>query len=220
MAIEILMPALSPTMEEGTLAKWLVAEGDKVSSGDILAEIETDKATMEFEAVDEGTIGKILIPEGTENVTVNTAIAILLEDGEMSERMKQKVLYIYNSFQAGINYCKEHYSNFAMKDTTSTKPLYLFKSKPLSSVQRDQEYSIPSGPESVSVYLMMNTEADGRAFCVNKERSIYIYPEPWSIIMIPDNLSHSEGINANNDLYYLKTKFELGPEKLQCSNLL
>jgi hypothetical protein len=144
----------------------------------------------------------------------------LLEDGEMSERMKQKVLYIYNSFQAGINYCKEHYSNFAMKDTTSTKPLYLFKSKPLSSVQRDQEYSIPSGPESVSVYLMMNTEAEGRAFCVNKERSIYIYPEPWSIIMIPDNLSHSEGINANNDLYYLKTKFELGPEKLQCSNLL
>jgi len=76
------MPALSPTMEEGTLAKWLVKEGDIVQSGDIMAEIETDKATMEFEAVDEGTIGKILIPEGTENVTVNTAIAILLEDGE------------------------------------------------------------------------------------------------------------------------------------------
>ncbi|MCO4797237.1 MAG: pyruvate dehydrogenase complex E1 component subunit beta [Amylibacter sp.] len=82
MTINILMPALSPTMEEGTLAKWLVKEGDIVQSGDIMAEIETDKATMEFEAVDEGTIGKILIPEGTENVTVNTAIAILLEDGE------------------------------------------------------------------------------------------------------------------------------------------
>ena len=82
MAIEILMPALSPTMEEGTLAKWLVKEGDTVESGDLLAEIETDKATMEFEAVDEGVIGKILIEEGTEGVKVNTPICVLLEDGE------------------------------------------------------------------------------------------------------------------------------------------
>ncbi|MFV0361194.1 pyruvate dehydrogenase complex dihydrolipoamide acetyltransferase [Tropicimonas sp.] len=82
MPIEILMPALSPTMEEGTLAKWLVKEGDEVSSGDLLAEIETDKATMEFEAVDEGVIGKILIPEGSEGVKVNTPIAILLADDE------------------------------------------------------------------------------------------------------------------------------------------
>jgi pyruvate dehydrogenase E1 component beta subunit len=82
MATEILMPALSPTMEEGTLAKWLVKEGDTVKSGDIMAEIETDKATMEFEAVDEGVIGKILIAEGTEGVKVNVAIAVLLEDGE------------------------------------------------------------------------------------------------------------------------------------------
>ncbi|MCB4455613.1 pyruvate dehydrogenase complex E1 component subunit beta [Leisingera sp. McT4-56] len=82
MATEILMPALSPTMEEGTLAKWLVKEGDTVNSGDILAEIETDKATMEFEAVDEGKVGKILIGEGTEGVKVNTPIAVLLEDGE------------------------------------------------------------------------------------------------------------------------------------------
>ncbi len=85
MATEILMPALSPTMEEGTLAKWLVKEGDTVSSGDIMAEIETDKATMEFEAVDEGVIGKILIAEGSEGVKVNTAIAILLEDGESAD---------------------------------------------------------------------------------------------------------------------------------------
>jgi pyruvate dehydrogenase E1 component beta subunit len=82
MSTQILMPALSPTMEEGTLAKWLVKEGDTVSSGQILAEIETDKATMEFEAVDEGTIGKILIPEGSEGVKVNTPIAVLLADGE------------------------------------------------------------------------------------------------------------------------------------------
>ncbi|MEM9125010.1 MAG: pyruvate dehydrogenase complex E1 component subunit beta, partial [Pseudomonadota bacterium] len=82
MATEILMPALSPTMEEGTLSKWLIKEGDTVSSGDIMAEIETDKATMEFEAVDEGIVGKILIGEGTEGVKVNTPIAILVEDGE------------------------------------------------------------------------------------------------------------------------------------------
>ncbi|MEC8291962.1 MAG: biotin/lipoyl-containing protein, partial [Pseudomonadota bacterium] len=85
MATEILMPALSPTMEEGTLAKWLVKEGDTVNSGDIMAEIETDKATMEFEAVDEGIIGKILIAEGTEGVAVNTPIAVLLEEGESAD---------------------------------------------------------------------------------------------------------------------------------------
>ena len=82
MAVEILMPALSPTMEEGTLAKWLVKEGDVVKSGQVIAEIETDKATMEFEAVDEGTIGQILVAEGAAGVKVNTAIAVLLEDGE------------------------------------------------------------------------------------------------------------------------------------------
>ena len=85
MPTEILMPALSPTMEEGTLAKWHVKEGDKVSSGDILAEIETDKATMEFEAVDEGVMGKIIVPEGTEGVKVNDVIAVLLEEGESAD---------------------------------------------------------------------------------------------------------------------------------------
>ena len=85
MPIDILMPALSPTMEEGKLAKWLKKEGDEVKSGDVIAEIETDKATMEFEAVDEGTLGKILIPEGTENVKVNTPIALLVGEGESAE---------------------------------------------------------------------------------------------------------------------------------------
>ena len=82
MSINITMPALSPTMEEGTLAKWLVKEGDSVESGDVIAEIETDKATMEVEAVDEGVIGKILVAEGTEGVAVNSVIAVLLEEGE------------------------------------------------------------------------------------------------------------------------------------------
>ena len=82
MGIELRMPALSPTMEEGTLAKWLVKEGDEVKSGDILAEIETDKATMEFEAVDEGKIAKILVPEGSEGVKVGAPIAIMADEGE------------------------------------------------------------------------------------------------------------------------------------------
>jgi len=88
MATDILMPALSPTMEEGKLAKWLVKEGDEVKSGDILAEIETDKATMEFEAVDEGRIGKLLVAEGTEGVKVNQPIAVLLQDGEDNGQAK------------------------------------------------------------------------------------------------------------------------------------
>ena len=91
MAIQILMPALSPTMEEGTLAKWLVKEGDTVKSGQILAEIETDKATMEFEAVDEGVVGKILIAEGTAGVKVNTPIAVILEDGESADAVAAPV---------------------------------------------------------------------------------------------------------------------------------
>src|SRR6476620_6261665 len=82
MPTELKMPALSPTMEEGTIAKWLVKEGDEVKSGDILAEIETDKATMEFEAVDEGKIAKILVPEGSEGVKVGAPIAILAGEGE------------------------------------------------------------------------------------------------------------------------------------------
>src|SRR3979409_1107024 len=82
MPINILMPALSPTMEKGNTAKWLKKEGDKVKSGDVIAEIETDKATMEVEAVDEGTIAKILVPEGTQDVAVNDVIAVLAGDGE------------------------------------------------------------------------------------------------------------------------------------------
>ncbi len=88
MPTPILMPALSPTMEEGKLSKWLKKEGDKVASGDAIAEIETDKATMEVEAVDEGTIGKIMIPEGTEGVAVNTPIAVLLSEGEDAAALK------------------------------------------------------------------------------------------------------------------------------------
>src|SRR6202451_2857929 len=90
MPTQVLMPALSPTMEEGKLSKWIKAEGDTVRSGDVIAEIETDKATMEVEAVDEGRLGKILVPAGTENVQVNTPIAVLLEEGETAEALKNE----------------------------------------------------------------------------------------------------------------------------------
>src|SRR6201984_738893 len=88
MPTEVLMPALSPTMEKGNLAKWLKKEGDPVRSGDVIAEIETDKATMEVEAVDEGTLGKILVPEGTTDVAVNTPIAMILAEGEDAAALK------------------------------------------------------------------------------------------------------------------------------------
>src|ERR1700693_2422926 len=84
MPIPVLMPALSPTMEKGNLAKWVKHQGDKIKSGDIIAEIETDKATMEVEATDEGTLGQILVPEGTADVAVNTPIAVILSEGEDS----------------------------------------------------------------------------------------------------------------------------------------
>src|SRR5262245_10722102 len=88
MPTDVLMPALSPTMEKGNLAKWLKKEGDKIKSGDVIAEIETDKATMEVEASDEGTLGKILVPEGTADVAVNTPIAVILGEGEDKAAIK------------------------------------------------------------------------------------------------------------------------------------
>src|SRR5262245_50606032 len=92
MPTEVLMPALSPTMEKGNLAKWLKKEGDTIKSGDVIAEIETDKATMEVEAADEGTLGKILVPEGTADVAVNTPIAVILGEGEDKAAIKSAKL--------------------------------------------------------------------------------------------------------------------------------
>ncbi len=101
MPIKVLMPALSPTMTEGKLAKWVVKEGDTVESGDVMAEIETDKATMEVEAVDEGTIGKILVAEGTDGVAVNAVIALLLEDGEDASGPRRCRYVVRNTAESG-----------------------------------------------------------------------------------------------------------------------
>ena len=106
MSVNILMPALSPTMEEGTLAKWLVKEGDRIQSGDLIAEIETDKATMEFEAVDEGIIGKLLVSEGSEGVKVNSPIAVILDDGE-ELKISETVDMIVETEQTKLEVAKE-----------------------------------------------------------------------------------------------------------------
>src|ERR1700682_4096389 len=94
MPIQVLMPALSPTMEKGNLAKWVKVEGDRIKSGDIIADIETDKATMEVEATDEGTLGRILIPEGTADVAVNTPIATILADGESAADLDKATMEV------------------------------------------------------------------------------------------------------------------------------
>jgi pyruvate/2-oxoglutarate dehydrogenase complex dihydrolipoamide acyltransferase (E2) component len=103
MATEILMPALSPTMEEGKLAKWLVKEGDAIKPGDVLAEIETDKATMEVEAVDEGRLAKILVEEGSEGVKVNTPIAVLAADGEDASSFETPAPHPEEPASAGVS---------------------------------------------------------------------------------------------------------------------
>ncbi len=122
MPIEILMPALSPTMKEGNLAKWLKKEGDNVKSGDVIAEIETDKATMEVESVDDGIIGKIIISEGSKNVAVNSVIAILLEDGETKDDLKN--FKISDNSQAIINQSdnkkEENTNNYIKKEQEKT----------------------------------------------------------------------------------------------------
>src|ERR1700733_8442150 len=103
MPISILMPALSPTMTEGNLVRWLKFEGDVVKSGQVLAEIETDKATMEVEAVDEGTLAKIVVPAGTEGVKVNSLIAVLLEEGEEASSINEEVLGTGNAPSVGAS---------------------------------------------------------------------------------------------------------------------
>ena len=120
------MPALSPTMEEGTLARWLVKEGDRISSGDLIAEIETDKATMEFEAVDEGIVGKLLVSEGSEGVKVNSPIAIILDDGEQLEASETTNLIVQeepkiNNTEEAIVQVKQISTNIAK---TSSKRIF------------------------------------------------------------------------------------------------
>ncbi|MDF0697998.1 pyruvate dehydrogenase complex E1 component subunit beta [Rhizobium sp. MC63] len=143
MPIDILMPALSPTMEEGTLSKWLKQEGDKVTSGDIIAEIETDKATMEVEAVDEGVIGKLLVDAGTEGVKVNTKIAVLLQDGESADAISTAPAAAQPAPVAAPQVAQEE------KPTNSGSASAPLPAEPKAAVPSDPE--IPAGTEMVSM---------------------------------------------------------------------
>ena len=167
MPIDVLMPALSPTMEKGNLAKWLKKEGDSVKSGDIIAEIETDKATMEVEATDEGTMGKILVPEGTADVAVNTPIAVILSEGETS---------------ADIKAAKPASKPKAEKPAESAAPAKAEKSEPapkapdapVSQVAADA--SIPEGTEMVSM-TMREALRDAMAEEMRRDGDVFVMGE-------------------------------------------
>ncbi|WP_138424038.1 pyruvate dehydrogenase complex E1 component subunit beta [Maritimibacter alexandrii] len=170
MATEILMPALSPTMEEGTLGKWLVKEGDEVKSGDILAEIETDKATMEFEAVDEGTVGKILIEAGTEGVKVNTPIAVLVEDGESADDIDT------GSNKTAAEADAPSPSGDALDDTDTAKPM---STQPGASVPEPEPVEDPEVPEGTTFKTQTVREAlrDAMAEEMRADEAVFVMGE-------------------------------------------
>src|SRR5690348_3903772 len=149
MPIELRMPALSPTMEEGTLAKWLVKEGDAVKSGDILAEIETDKATMEFEAVDEGTIAKIVVAEGTDEVKVGTVIALIAADGEDASAASAPAAA---EERAPVEQPSDQKTEAVPASETSQKPMETAARDLVADVARtasEDEPEVPAGTEMV-----------------------------------------------------------------------
>ncbi|MBJ6131502.1 pyruvate dehydrogenase complex E1 component subunit beta [Ochrobactrum sp. Q0168] len=168
MPVEILMPALSPTMEEGTLSKWVKKEGDKVTSGDVIAEIETDKATMEVEAVDEGVIGKILIAEGTEGVKVNTPIAVLLGDGESASDI--------GSAPAAKAEAPKQEAKEEVKDAPKAedKPAASVPAAPKVEVASDPD--IPAGTEMVSM-TVREALRDAMAEEMRRDENVFIMGE-------------------------------------------
>jgi pyruvate dehydrogenase E1 component beta subunit len=177
MPTEVLMPALSPTMEKGNLAKWLKKEGDAVKSGDVIAEIETDKATMEVEAVDEGTLGKILVPEGTADVAVNTPIAVLLGDGEDASAIKA-------SKPAATKSDREESEEFqeskAPDAPDSEQPVE--KGKPVSAVsappkpEEEPEPDVPAGTEMVT-QTVREALRDAMAEEMRRDEKVFVMGE-------------------------------------------
>lgn len=169
MPIEILMPALSPTMEEGNLSKWVVKEGDRVAAGDVVAEIETDKATMEVEVVDEGVIGKITVAEGTQGVKVNAVIAVLLEDGESADALEATDLPVSATDPEG-----------SMETANDATPVAAsIPAQPKSTTLLDTE--IPDGTEMVSTTvrealrdaMAEEMRLDDRVFVMGEEVAEY-----------------------------------------------
>ncbi len=170
MPIEVLMPALSPTMEKGNLAKWLKKEGDSVKSGDIIAEIETDKATMEVEAADEGTLGKILVPAGTADVAVNTPIAVILSDGEDKSSIKASKLAPQQKAAESAAPAK------AEKKESKTQDALAPKAPEAPQVQTAADPDIPEGTEMVTM-TMREALRDAMAEEMRRDGDVFVMGE-------------------------------------------
>jgi pyruvate dehydrogenase E1 component beta subunit len=180
MPTEVLMPALSPTMEKGNLAKWLKKEGDAVKSGDVIAEIETDKATMEVEAVDEGTLGKILVPEGTADVAVNTPIAVLLGDGEDASAIKAGAPAKAEAKASEVAASEEFQESKAPDAPDSEQPVE--KGEPVSAVaapprpQEEPEPDVPAGTEMVT-QTVREALRDAMAEEMRRDEKVFVMGE-------------------------------------------
>ncbi|MFZ1951163.1 MAG: pyruvate dehydrogenase complex E1 component subunit beta [Pseudolabrys sp.] len=173
MPTEVLMPALSPTMEKGNLAKWLKKEGDKVKSGDIIAEIETDKATMEVEAADEGTLGKILVPEGTADVAVNTPIAVILGEGEDKTAIKSLKPAQQQRAAESAAPTKAQKPQAKTQDAPAPKPA---KAPEAPAVQAASDPDIPEGTEMVTM-TMREALRDAMAEEMRRDKDVFVMGE-------------------------------------------
>ena len=171
MPIEVLMPALSPTMEKGNLAKWLKKEGDKIKSGDVIAEIETDKATMEVEAADEGTLGKILVPEGTADVAVNTPIAVILGDGEDASAIKAAKPAQQQKAAESAPPAKAE-----TKAPTATAPNQEHKAPPAPETKVAADPDIPEGTEMATM-TMREALRDAMAEEMRRDKDVFVMGE-------------------------------------------
>jgi pyruvate dehydrogenase E1 component beta subunit len=174
MPIEVLMPALSPTMEKGNLAKWLKKEGDSIKSGDIIAEIETDKATMEVEAADEGTLGRILVPEGTADVAVNTPIAVILSDGEKNSDIKAGKPAPQQKAAESAPPAKADKSEAKTQDTPAPKPVEKAPDAPVAQAAADLD--IPEGTEMVTM-TMREALRDAMAEEMRRDGDVFVMGE-------------------------------------------
>jgi pyruvate dehydrogenase E1 component beta subunit len=173
MPTEVLMPALSPTMEKGNLAKWLKKEGDKVKSGDVIAEIETDKATMEVEAVDEGTLGKILVPEGTADVAVNTPIAVILGEGEDKTSIKTTKPAQQQKAAESAPTAKAQKPQAKTQDAPAPKPA---KAPEAPAPQAANDPDIPEGTEMVTM-TMREALRDAMAEEMRRDKDVFVMGE-------------------------------------------
>jgi pyruvate dehydrogenase E1 component beta subunit len=173
MPIEVLMPALSPTMEKGNLAKWLKKEGDEIKSGDVIAEIETDKATMEVEATDEGTLGKILVPEGTSDVAVNTPIAVILGEGEDKAAINASKPAPQQKAAESAPPAKAQKTQAKTQDTPASKPT---KTPEAPTPQAADDPDIPEGTEMVTM-TMREALRDAMAEEMRRDKDVFVMGE-------------------------------------------